>query len=167
MWYSLNLHRYWQLYMTVNYKFETSWNEHYIVTYHSHRGSKVASTGQVEAYEVLPCIHCSWAMVAGRNDQFTTVFVNWLSILGAPAKERRPHIENYNKDFLVLLFLAPSVPHHSPIIHWLRKVSFHPETGPGFSQNDQNTKFVGTHLFLLEFSIFFLVFRFFWQAVKP
>ncbi len=38
-----------------------------------------------------------------------------------------------------------------------KKVSFRPETGPEFPQNDKNPKLFGTNLFLMEFSILFLV----------
>ena len=42
-----------------------------------------------------------------------------------------------------------------------QKVSFCLETGPEFPQNGKNPKLFGTNLFLSEFSILFLVFRFF------
>ena len=51
------------------------------------------------------------------------------------------------------------------ILQCPKKVSVHPETGPEFPQNHKNPKLCGTNLFLSEFSILFLMFRFFWQAV--
>ena len=47
-----------------------------------------------------------------------------------------------------------------------KKETFRPETGPQFPKNDKNPKVFGTNLFLVEFSLLFLVFRFFWQAMQ-
>ncbi len=68
---------------------------------------------------------------------------------------------------LIAIYVIGKQFNHMPIFASLtlvqraKKVSFLPETGPEFPQNDKNPKFLGTNLFLSEFSILFLVFRFF------